>query len=191
MPTITKAAWAAKKSQIRKLNNNITRRKFEYKMRKANYYHEYGQKREKTGVFPTAISVIVRVIPKVGPLRDLKIKIPGPEAENLFIKSFDTVVIRYSLSLTELNNKNNKYPNIDFDTGNETVSGEYNMADENYIVLLLRLKDNKFKNVDADLKENILKFYGRCNERLAAKAGAAEWHQITTALNQLTALKTN
>ena len=191
MPTITKAAWAAKKSQIRKLNNNITRRKFEYKMRKANYYHEYGQKREKTGVFPTAISVIVRVIPKVGPLRDLKIKIPGPEAENLFIKSFDTVVIRYSLSLTELNNKNNKYPNIDFDTGNETVSGEYNMADENYIVLLLRLKDNKFKNVDADLKENIMKFYGRCNEKLAAKAGAAEWQQITTALNQLNAFTTN
>ena len=44
---------------------------------------------------------------------------------------------------------------IDFDTGNETEPGEYDLADKNYIVLLLTLKKNNFKKVNVALKQNI------------------------------------
>jgi len=144
-PTITKAAWAAKKSDIKKLQPTITRQKFEYKMKTANYYHEFGRKHEKPGFFPTTLSIVIRIIPKIGVLKDLKIKIPGQEAEKLFIQSFDTVSAHYVLYLNKLRYKNNyRFPNIDFDTGNETEPGEYDLADENYIVLLLTLKKKRF-----------------------------------------------
>ncbi len=94
-PTITKAAWVSKRAEIRKSNPTITKKKFEYKMQKTNYYHEYGRKHEKPGFFPGVISVFVRILPKVGALKDLKIKIPGPDGEKLFIQSFDTVLVHF------------------------------------------------------------------------------------------------
>jgi hypothetical protein len=124
-------------------------------------------------------------------LRDLKIKIPGPEAEKLFIQSFDTVLVHYSVCVKKLHNGSYKLNNIDFDTGNETVPGEYNMADANYNVLLLKLKADSFSHVDYGLQQNIIKFYDQCNEKLAATTGVDKWNEITIALNQLSALKTN
>jgi len=184
-PTITRAAWSAKKKDITKSNPGITKRKFQYKMRKANYYHEYGKKHQKPGFFPGVLAAVVKILPKVGPLKDLKIKIPGPDAEKLFIQSFDTVQARYTAILLTLPRKNPCFTNIDFDTGNNTTPGEYGLADRTYINLILELSDDKFKRVDVDLQQNILKFYGQCNEKLAATEGIDNYNKITQALDSL------
>ncbi len=184
-PTITKAAWVSKRAEIRKSNPTITKKKFEYKMQKTNYYHEYGRKHEKPGFFPGVISVFVRILPKVGALKDLKIKIPGPDGEKLFIQSFDTVLVHFTSSLNRLHHNTTRYPNIDFDTGNDTSPGEYSLADATYIELLLKVKDGDFKNVNKDLKQNIINFYSPCNEKIAAMAGSDQWKEITLALDTL------
>ena len=188
-PTITRAAWSAKKNEIVKSNPGITRRKFEFKMRNANYYHEYGKKHEKPGFFPGVLAMVIKVLPKVGPLKDLKINIPGPEAEEIFIQSFDTVQLHYTIILKKMPSKNTCFQNIDYDTGNETLSGEYTLADQTYIDLLLKLKDDNFKHVNVNLKQNVLKFYGPCNEKMAAMAGSDKWAQMTNALDTLKVLQ--
>ena len=184
-PTITRAAWAAKKNEITKSDPTITKRKFEYKMRNANYYHEYGKKRQKPGFLPGVLAGIVRILPKVGALKDLKIKIPGPDAEKLFIQSFDTVQAHYTITLLALPRKNPCFTNIDFDTGNNTTPGEYNLADQTYLDLVLKLSDDKFKRVNAELQQNILKFYGPCSEKTAALAGIDKWTKVSQALDTL------
>ncbi|MCW3117819.1 MAG: hypothetical protein JWM28_1901 [Chitinophagaceae bacterium] len=190
-PTITRAAWAAKKSEIRQSNPSITRGKFEYRMRTAKYYHEFGKRHERPGFFPATISLVVKILPKVGVLKDLTIKVPGPEAEKLFIQSFDTVSVHYIYSLNVLaHSKYHRFANIDFDTGHETSAGEYQLADKNYIELLLALKKNNYKNVNAELKENILAFYAQCNEGIAAAAGEQQWKNVTEALTDLKSVKT-
>ena len=187
-PTITRAAWSSKKKEIRKSTPGITKRKFEYKMRKANYYHEYGGKHENPGFFPGVLSVIFRGLPKIGPLKDLKVKVPGPEAEKLFIQSFDTVQAHYTRILKTFPEKNPCFTNIDFDTGNNTTPGEYVLADETYMDFLLKLKDNNFKHLNVALKQNIIKYYGSCNEQLAAIAGVDKWTQVSNALDTLKVL---
>jgi hypothetical protein len=189
-PVITRAAWAAKKKDIVKANPGLTRRKFEFKMRNANYYHEFGKRHEKPGFFPGMLAVVVRVLPKVGPLKSLKIKVPGPDAERIFIRSFDTVQVHYTHTLNTMSSKHARLPNIDYDTGNETWPGEYILADKTYTGLLLKIKDNNFKQVNTDLKDNIIKFYGECNERIAAMAGWEQWEQINKGLDSLKALQT-
>jgi len=184
-PTITRAAWATKKKEITKANPGITRRKFEYKMRSANYYHEFGKKHEKPGFFPGMLAMVVVVLPKVGPLKSLKIKVPGPEGEKIFIRSFDTVQVHYTLVLKSISAKKTSLKNIDFDTGNETSPGEYILADKTYAGLLLKLKDNHFKQVNTDLQQNVLKYYGECNERIAAMAGWETWEKMSAALDTL------
>jgi hypothetical protein len=184
-PTITKAAWAAKRSELRKSNPTITKRKFEYRMRNANYNHEFGKKHERPGIFPTALSLMLRAVPKVGPLKKLKIKVPGTDGEQLFIKSFDTVLVHYTHAVQTLHNDQYRFPNIDFDTGHDTWAGEYDLADKRYAGLLLRLKANNFSKVDAGLKQNMLQFYSTCNERMAAMAGIDTWQQVINALDSL------
>jgi len=184
-PVITRAAWASRKSEIVKSNPGISRRKFEYKMHKANYYHEYGKKHEKPGFFPGLLAKVVFILPKVGPLKDLKIKVPGPEAEKIFIQSFDTVQVHYTLALKKIPSKNNSLENIDFDTGNDTEPGEYILADQTYTELLLRLKKDNFSHVNENLKQSIFKFYAGCNERSAAIAGFDKWNQMKSILDTL------
>ena len=163
----------------------MTKRKFEYKMRKANYYHEYGKKHDKPGFFPTMLGLLIQVLPKVGPLNDLKVIVPGPEAEKIFIQSFDTVLLHYTYAIKVLSSKKTSLTNIDFDTGNETTPGEYVLADKAYTDLLLKLMDGKFNKVSGNLQKNILQFYSGCNEKSAAIAGIETWWRMTLALDSL------
>jgi hypothetical protein len=184
-PVLTKAAWASKKKDIVKTNPGMTKRKFEFKMRKANYYHEYGKKHTQPGFVPSMLAGVIKVLPKMGPLKALKIKVPGPAAEKIFIQSFDTVLLHYNAALRLLLVKDIALQNIDFDTGKDTYPGEYFMVDQTYIKLLLLLSAGKYKDSRQPLKENILKFYGECNERIAAMVGLNVWGQMNTALDSL------
>jgi hypothetical protein len=161
IPVATRAAWASKKKKIRATNPDITRRRFEYRMRNATYYQEFDRKRDKPGAFPSMLSMVIRVVPKVGPLKKYKIKVPGQEAEDLFIRSFDTVLAHYSAALRKKPDSASCYVNIDFDTGNESAPGEYRLADKNYGILILKLKEFEYKTVSKSLKQSILKFYSR------------------------------
>lgn len=139
-PLFTKTAWIIKKDEILKSQPTATSRSFQYKMGRANYYEEHGKKHKMPGLFTNALSWLIRVLPKAGPLKTLKIKEPGPEAEKLFIQSFDSVLANCTSSMEILASGNINFTNIDFDTGNNTARGEYKLADRNYGYLLLKLR---------------------------------------------------
>jgi len=184
-PVITRAAWATKKKDLSKAIPGITRRKFEYKMHNANYYHEFGKKHERPGFFPGVLAKLIVVLPKVGPLKSLRIKVPGPAAEKIFIQSFDTVQAHYVAMLRTMRTTTACLLNIDFDTGGETAPGEYSLADQAYNGLLLRLKADSFRHVDKSLRQNIIKFYKPGNKIIAGGAGTEQWMQISADLDSL------
>jgi hypothetical protein len=183
-PRITKAAWVTKKSEIRKSQPGLTSRKFIYRMQRKKYEHEFGKQREKAGFFANVLSFFIRILPKVGPLKALKFKTPGPEAEKLFVQSFDTVLVHYSVFVRDRNPARHQLDDIDFDTGNETVFGEYSLADETYKDLLEKLKDKKFENVTPQLKENIIAFYKNHGAHISA-ANPENWEAISIAMDAL------
>ena len=184
-PALTKAAWIIKRNEILKSHPNATRRNFVYKMRRANYYSEFGKKREKPGIFAGLLSVIVRVAPKIGPLKALKFKNPGPAAEKLFIASFDTVLVHYTMALNSCRSGNSKLTNIDFDTGNVTAPGEYHLADKNYDILLVKLEKQDFKLLNDPLKKNIIDFYAHRTAPTGSGKDMRDWAKTTEALQQL------
>ena len=158
-------------------------------MRKANYYHEFGTEHLKPGFFPTMMGDIVQVLPKIGPLRYLKIEAPNHETEKLFIQSFDSVQVNFTIVLKELLHKERKFPNIDYDTGNKTLAGEYALTDKTYFELLIHLNDDHFTNVNAALKNNILSFYGDNNPKLETLAGTEKWKRLSQDLDSIKALQ--
>jgi hypothetical protein len=131
-PELTKAAWSTKKSEILKTAPTITRRSYIYRINRVAYNKEFGRERQRPGFFAGILAVIIKVSPKIGPLKALKFKVPGPDAEKLFIQSFDTVIVHYSGDMKHLNPGNLILLNIDFDTGNKKRIGEYKLTDKTY-----------------------------------------------------------
>jgi hypothetical protein len=184
-PVITKSAWAIRKDEILKLQPTATSRSFRYKMSMANYYQELGKKHERPGLLASSLSLLIRVLPKIGPLKTLKIKEPGPTAEKYFIQSFDSVLADCTSSMKNLGAGNINLINIDFDTGNPTAPGEYKLADICYGSLLLKLRKKKFNQLSDSLKLNIIGFYSSLKPTTTTQKSRKEWEKIMQALEQL------
>jgi hypothetical protein len=169
-PVITKVAWASRSSQIKKLNPQATKKSFSYSMSRKEYYENKEQKDNKPGFIAGTFSWVIKFLPKFGPLRAFKFKVPTPEAEKLFMKSFQEVVKNYSASLKNLPNGELNLVDKDFDTGKKTLPGEYDLADDSYNRMLLTLNKNDFKYTNTSLKSNILNYYSKAGPVLQKKS---------------------
>ena len=189
LPRLTRTAWALKKEDIRRANPGMTGHKFHYHIKRHEYFQTYGRERDKPGLGSQMMAFIIRVLPKVGPLKALRFSPPGPVAEKLFIKSFDTTLVYYNRLLTEMRTgKQLQLPDVDFDTGEPTVQGEYGLADLTYSQLLLYLQGEKFNNLTPPLQKNILSFYGKgdtTSKVTEYKKYKVDWEKTYIALQQL------
>lgn len=160
-PAITRTAWATKKADIKKLNPSATARSFTYRMQRRINNKSVGKEDEKPALGTTLVSFLIRITPKVGPLRPLKFKAPGPEAEKLFIQSFDTTLHRYTMALKQLETDRLTLLNGDYDTGEKTSMGEYVLADEAYACLLLKLQEAGLATMPVSLRRHLLHFFSK------------------------------
>jgi hypothetical protein len=184
-PVLTKSAWQTKKQAIQETTPQATGRNFIYRMQRKNYIHQFDKEDKKPGFFAQLLSVLIILAPKIGPLRALKFESPGPEAEKLFIYSFDTTVFYYSQAVGQLRNGTLALKNIDFDSGKDTSPGEYKPADKCYMELLLKLRDKNFETVTAPLQQNILSFYSQYKTKPVDRKDALQWQKMMEALEQL------
>lgn len=158
-PLITRQAWATKKAAIQKADSTATAERFNIRMRQRNYDKAFGKEYMRPGFFPTIVSFFIRILPKVGPLRALKFKIPTAETEKLFTQSFDTILHHYTTQITSLGNTSLSLADIDFDTGAPTHQCEYTLADEAYARLLASFDTNRMGTMPPDLRNNLLSYF--------------------------------
>lgn len=157
-PQLTKTAWKARRSEIRKQQQTATARSFNYRMRRKAFYTAYGRERERPRIGAWLIATLLHILPKEGPLKPLKPVMPTPEVEQLFIRSFDTVSAHYGQELRSLR-AGIALQNVDFDTGHPSAPGEYKLADKTYYSLLMKLKQTHFARLNEGLRKHILHFY--------------------------------
>jgi hypothetical protein len=193
LPGLTRTAWALKKNDIQKLNQGMTSRKFHYRIKRREYFKDYGRERDKPKLGNRIMAFIISILPKVGPLKALKFSPPGPVAEKLFIKSFDTTLVCYNQLLTDMRSgKQLQLVDRDFDTGKPTQQGEYGLADMTYSQLLLFLQDKQFNDVTPPLQNNILSFYSKgdtTSKVTEYKKYKVDWKKTYLALQELRVAK--
>jgi len=190
-PILTRAAWVNKRSEISKINPTASSRQFRYKMHKADYRREFGKEHKKPGIFANFLAVLIRILPKIGPLKVLKYKEPGPQGEKLFVQSFDTALVHFAATINILRKGNINLTNIDFDTGNITRAGEYPLADKNYGILLVRLQKKNFAHLNRELKQNILEFYGSDSATAIVQKNTEDQKEINESLKEIKLARTN
>ncbi|MFD2248523.1 zinc dependent phospholipase C family protein [Pontibacter ruber] len=192
IPTLTKAAWQAKKGEIQQATPGITRRKFQYRMSRASFHQNWGDDYDKPGLFTRFLSWIIRMLPKVGPLRPLALKPPTPEAEKLFMESFNKTVEAYGATLRKLGKGDLQLQNTQLDTGKPTAAGTYKPTDEAYAELLAKLEKTDFEHLTPALQQDILQFYHHTKPKKASARhdeDRKEWEETRKALEKLKTAK--
>jgi hypothetical protein len=149
-----------KKKDIQRDLPGITQRKFLYNLSKASYEKEWGKSYQRPGMGTRFLAFIIRVIPKIGPLRVLSFRTPTPETEKMFMASFNAALDDYRHLLADVGAGHLDLPNLNFDTGSMIQPGTYFMQDEAYARLLSSLEREQFKQISPELRSNILAFFG-------------------------------
>lgn len=180
IPEMTKVAWETKKDDIVKAKPGVTREKFLYNLSRASYEKEWGTEYERPGIVARILAFLFRLIPRFGPFKALAFHEPTPEAQKLFMESFNKTVDNYRLRLASLrNNRRLQLPNENLDTGKATPFGAYKLADKTFAKLLGKLNDHEFKGVDRGLSQMVLNHYRGVkglNPKISAQLAALAKH---------------
>lgn len=158
-PALTKKAWKAKKAEIVKANGNATVRGFKYKMSRRMYNKEFVGKRNKPDLKARAAAFLVKILPKVGPLRNLKFVYPGAEGEKRFTHVFDTIIQKYALASKQWDAQSLRLVDINLDTGYPLAYGKYHLADDTYCKLVLNLQMEGFACLTLALQKHLVKYF--------------------------------
>jgi len=185
LPKATRVAWSLKKDEIQKDQPGITRRKFLYNLSKASYQKNWGKEYQKPTLEERFLAFLFRILPKIGPLKVLQLKTPTPATEQLFEASFNASMDRYRELLRQVKDGQPNLPNENFDTGDVTGPGKYQLNDKAQGRLLDELAKQNFSGASPELRSEILEFFGHPDAPYTLKQKPKEWSRVEAELEQL------
>jgi|SRR5580700_9658746 hypothetical protein len=189
VPGMTRVAWSLKRAELQKEIPGITRKKFLYNLSRSSYEKEWGTEYRKPGIGTRLVTFLVEIIPKVGPFRALKIRLPTPEVEKIFMASFNASIERCRTLLAAVDAGHPELPNENIDIGKPPQAGQYKGADEAYAKLVGKLAEKQFAGISSDLRENILAYYQDPTPSLPARPTGKEQAESVKLLGQLDQLR--
>jgi Zinc dependent phospholipase C len=185
LPEATRVAWSLKKNDIMKDQPGITRRKFLYNLSRASYQKNWGKQYEEPSFRERLLAFLVRIFPKIGPLRVLRLKMPTPATERLFEASFNQSLDRYKKLLSQAGAGQPDLPNDNFDTGEISGPGKYQLADVTQAKLLDGLAKQNFNGASPEIRAELLEFFGHPDAPYAMKRKPKDWAKVLAEVEQL------
>jgi len=189
IPEMTRVALEVHKKDLMREGNNTARNKFLYRLSRADYQKDWGSGYRRPGWGTRMLALLVRVLPKVGPLRALAFNAPTAQTENLYIQSINASLDQYRTFLHAVKADSLQLPNDDLDDGKLTAPGEYRLTDATYGEWLAKLSSGHFSGTDAALRDDLVQFYSHRtpaweaeqdqNSRQAVERGMTELKQAT------------
>jgi zinc dependent phospholipase C len=185
LPKATRIAWSLKKDEIMRDQPGVTKKTFLYNLSRASYRKNWGKDYRSPSLGERFLAFLVRILPKIGPLKVLQLRTPTPETERMFEASFNATLDRYRQLLSQAGNGQPDLPNDNFDTGEMTGPGEYRLNDETHAKLLGVLAKQHFTSTSPELRAELLEFFGHPDAPYAIKRKAKDWAKVQAELEQL------
>ncbi|HZD77066.1 MAG TPA: zinc dependent phospholipase C family protein [Acidobacteriaceae bacterium] len=137
LPKMTQVAVADYGKQMRQAEPTFVPKKLIYRESKADYQKRFGNSYQRPGFGTRVLAFLLKLIPKVGPLKDLALRVPSADAQKTFLSGMDTVVDHYHQSIDQLraepaDRPSLQLPAINLDTGQPASPGSYPLADQTY-----------------------------------------------------------
>ena len=185
IPKAVRIAWVLKKDEIQRSSPGITRKKFLYNMSRASYRKRWGKNYQAPGAGTKVLAFIIKLVPKVGPLKALSLRLPTPPTETMFQNSFNAALDQYNRLLNDQQAGRLHLSDRNFDTGAPTNPGAYFMADRAYARLVDTLAKDHFTNVSPALRADILAYYRDPTAPIITKKDAKAWSRLNAELTEL------
>jgi hypothetical protein len=183
IPELTRIAWREKRDEIEKKTPGMTERSFVYALSRRDYEQQFGKDYRKPGLFARVLAFVLRILPKIGPMRPLAFEPLTPETERLFLESVAAARTRYRIALGAERAGRLRLPNSDFDTGQPVMAGENRLADETFADLLHRHARRGFVDVPPQLRRQLTEFFST-----ATRANSLSRTKATRVREELNAL---
>jgi hypothetical protein len=187
IPRTTKVAWHLKRSEIQHSDPSETKTKFIYNISNSGYRKEWGDVYEKPGFFARLKALIVRLVPKIGPLSALAFHPPPPAVEQIYMHSFNETLDHYRLLLVVQQEGTLRLANDNLDTGGLTGPAVYRLTDETYANLLGKTSG---KPISDALRRDMLAYYADLGKGFATKKDPEAWQKVLSQLDRLKAMPT-
>jgi Zinc dependent phospholipase C len=184
LPRLTQVALITKKDELEAIPN-FNAQSFRFTLRRSQYEKEWGNNYYRPGFFERVLAVIIKILPKIGPLRTVDPKPPTPETERMYVASVEKTVVSFRTALIAVENNRLSLVDNDLDTGNRTSPGEYKLADRAYARLLKEHARNNFANLQPDLRASLLSFYSDLNRPFETKRHKDAWKHLLENLDEL------
>jgi hypothetical protein len=185
IPHMTQVALRTHKKEIMHEVPNFQKQKFLYRLSRADYEKSWGKKYQRAGFGERLLAVLLKILPKVGPLKALDFNIPTAKTENLYFTSINATVDDYGSLLKQVHGRSISLPDNDLDSGKATAAGEYTLADDTYAKMLSQLADKKFDVTTVSLRKNILGFYENASAPNDTKKDPGRWQKVQANLDAL------
>jgi Zinc dependent phospholipase C len=185
IPEMTRVALQTHKKDIMRETPNFAKRKFLFRLSRADYEKEWGKSYTKPGPGTRVLSTLLRYVPKVGPFRALAFNSPTSKTEDLYFKSINTTVDQYRAFLKEVATDSLLLPNRNLDSGNATKAAEYSLTDDTYAKLLGQLSERNFVLTTPALRDDVLNFYANLSVPIKTKKDKVGWQKVLVGLDQL------
>ena len=158
------------RKQVPTDNSSFDARKLRYRISNAEFEKNWGNDYEKPRFGSRVLSAILRILPKIGPLKALSLRMPSPDTQQAFLKSMNSTVDHYNQSLAQLRSQSANHstidlPDRDLDTGQLTAPGEYKLADFTYARLLATIVEKPDTPIPPALRTRLLDFYAAGTRR--------------------------
>jgi hypothetical protein len=102
IPTMTKIAFVTYKDQIQKAAPGMDKNKFIYRLNKTEFEKNFGAEYTHLSFGGHMLTFFLKLMPKVGPFKALKVSIPSPTEQDVYLKSVNSTVDQYKLYLGQI-----------------------------------------------------------------------------------------
>ncbi len=187
IPEATRVALKVRKDEIAKEYPTNARQKFLFNISRADYEKRWGTNYFHDSFKTKFFAFLVRILPKIGPLRALAFKVPTPQTEDLYFKSINKTMERFRTELARSAADKYRLSEVDMDTGAVTRRGEYDLADEAYGSLLKRLGRQDLAATAPELRADLLRFYSAPQRPAVTQANKKDAHKDEAEIESLIA----
>jgi hypothetical protein len=178
IPTATRIAWAQKRNEIEKSQPGISHKRFVYIMKRSSYEKEWGKRHDEPTFWDKLLAVLLSLIPPIGPLRDLKFKVPTPQVEQLFTTSFGRASLQYRDKLDAAAARNLILDDKNYDVGTATPVGKYFLDDNIQAFWLHKLAQKNFATVTPAIRGELVGYFGNLSAPMKLKQNPKVWKQL-------------
>jgi hypothetical protein len=185
IPKATRVAWSMKKDDIMKDQPGVTKNKFLYNLSRSSYRKNWGKTYQRPTFADNVLAFMLRIVPKIGPLKVFELKTPTPAAQQMFEASFNATLDRYRKLLSDAGTGQLTLPNDNFDTGDTTGPGQYFLDDQTQAQLLDELAKQNFAGASPEIRTELLQFFGQPGAPNTVRRNRKQWARVQTELEQL------